>query len=520
MMKKMITLPTLPISPGCYLFKDEEEHILYIGKAKNLKKRVNSYFQKTNLDSKTRNLVSRIDDVEVIATDTEYEALVLENTLVKQHQPKYNIRLKDAKSFAFIQVTEETFPRVLLARGDHSRGRYYGPFVSAAERDYILQFLRKTFHLRTCKKLPKKPCLRYHIHLCDAPCIDGITTEEYEERIDHVKDILSGRSPEVITTLQHQMDQASSQQHYERALLLRNQLSAIEHLTERQNMQRMKTYNEDIINYVIRDNKVYLIVFNIHKGTLVNKNEFVFDEYDDFFEEFLTQFYAENPIPKELILPTSVSSSVQEFLSYLKQKKVRCIVPQRGEKKQLLNLVLKNIDISFFSETDKIKQLQQRLNLQETPIVIECFDISHISGTSTVGSMVQFRNGKPDKSNYRRFKIRTVKGGDDFSALAEIVRRRYYRLVQNHEQFPDLIIIDGGKGQLNAALHELEKYEIHTPIIAIAKKLEEIYVPGKKNPMQLKHTDKALHFIQEIRDEAHRFAIKYNRLIRRKEVIP
>jgi excinuclease ABC subunit C len=516
----MIIAGTLPPSPGCYLFKDEKGRIIYIGKAKNLKKRVKSYFQKTDFDMKTKNLVKNIDDIEIIATDNEYEALVLENTLVKKHQPKYNIRLKDAKSFAFIKITNEDFPRVLIARGDRGRGKYYGPFISAQERDYILHFLRKTFHLRTCKKLPKKSCLRYHINLCDAPCIKNITKGEYHQRINHVRQILSGRSPQLIKRLQKKMMQASHNQFYEHALTIRNQISAIEHLNDRQNMQRMKTYNEDIINYIQRNGKVYLMLFNLHKGTLVNKNEFLFDEYEDFFEDFLTQYYAENSIPKEIILPNHISESVQKFLSYLKKRKVKTTVPKRGEKKQLLKLVLKNIDITFFSEDEKMITLKNRLNLQEIPVIIECFDISHISGTSTVGSMVQFRNGKPDKTNYRRFRIKTTSGGDDYAALGEIIRRRYYRLITEDEILPDLIIIDGGKGQLSAALYELGKFELQIPIITIAKKFEEIYLPGESYPLRLDKKDKALQFIQEIRDEAHRFAIKYNRLLRTKQVIP
>jgi excinuclease ABC subunit C len=515
----MINIPTLPTSPGCYLFKDKNNTIIYIGKAKNIKKRVQTYFQKTNLDIKTRNLVNNINDIECIATDNEYEALLLENTLVKQHQPKYNIRLKDAKSFAFIQITQEQYPRVIIARGKQTRGRYYGPFVSAQERNYILYFLRKTFHLRTCKKLPKKPCLRYHIKLCDAPCIQNITPQQYLTQIKLVKQILSGKETQVLKTLEKEMNKASQHQHYEQALKLRNQILALQHLTQRQNMQRNKTYNEDIIHYKIVQGNVYLIMFNIHKGTLVNKNEFMFKYHEDFFDDFIAQFYAENPIPKEIILPTNISPSVEKFLCHLKKSKIKIVVPQRGEKKQLLQLVLKNIDITFFLETEKINELKKQLQLQENPTVIECFDISHISGTSTVGSMVQFRNGKPDKTNYRRFKIRTVQGNDDTASIAEVVRRRYQRLLYEDELLPDLIIIDGGKGQLHAALKQLIKLQLNIPIISIAKKYEELYIPGRSEPLRLDKKNKALQFIQQIRDEAHRFAITYNRLLRKKEVI-
>ena len=515
----MIDVDTLPISPGCYLFKDDNDKIIYIGKAKNIKKRVKSYFQKEYLDIKTQNLIKNIDSVGIIATDTEYEALILEDTLVKNHQPKYNIRLKDAKSFAYILLTKENYPRVVLARNGKGIGKFYGPFVSGTEREYILRFLRKTFTLRTCKKLPKRACLRHHIKLCDAPCIDLISQAEYEKKIDNVKLVLSGKSKQLINNLNQEMKKASGSLEFEKALTLRNQISAINRLNERQNMQRKKKYNEDIINYIIKDGKVYLILFNIYKGTLVNKNEFVFDFHDEFMDEFIIRYYSENTIPKEIIISEPVSDSISEFLSQKKKSKVKIFVPKRGEKKQLLRLVLKNIEITFFSNTEKINDLKKTLNLNETPTIIECFDISHLSGTSTVGSMVQFRNGKPDKNNYRRFKIRTVEGIDDFAAISEVVRRRYYRLKKEDEELPNLIIIDGGKGQLNSAIHELEALDLKIPIISIAKKLEEIYIPGEANPAHLDKKDKSLLFIREMRDESHRFAIKYNRLLRKKEMI-
>ena len=515
----MFDISSLPINPGCYLFKNDKNKIIYIGKAKNIKKRVKSYFQKNDLDIKTQNLVKNIDDIEVITTDSELEALILENNLVKKHQPKYNIRLKDAKSFAYILLTKEEYPKIEIARGKTLNGYYFGPFVNAQERDYLLHFLHRTFMLRTCNKLPKRACLRYHIKLCSAPCINVVSKEEYLSQIEKARLVLSGKTKQLVKKLKTQMDDASENQYFEKALLLRNQISALEYLSERQKMQREKKYNEDIINYVVKDGKVYLMLFNISKGTLVNKNEFIFDYHEEFLEEFLTRYYSENSIPKEIILPKKVDSSISDFLTKNKKSKVRVFVPQKGEKKQLLKLVLKNIDITFFSDTNKVEQLYKTLNLQETPTVIECFDISHLSGTSMVGSMVQFRLGKPDKNNYRRFRIRCVEDVDDTAAIAEVVRRRYFRLKNENEEFPNLIIIDGGKGQLNAALAELEKLEIKIPVISIAKQFEEIYVPGISNPIRLDKKEKALHFIQEMRDEAHRFAIKYNRLLRSKEMI-
>jgi excinuclease ABC subunit C len=515
----MFSIAHLPDKPGCYLFRNKQGIILYIGKAKNLHKRVKSYQKINNLDPKTQQLMKQIHTIDFIVTDTEMEAFILENTLIKKHQPKYNIDLKDAKSYSYLRITDESYPRILIARRKTEKGSYFGPFVSAADRDYILQFLKKTFLLRTCKRMPKKPCLRYHIQLCDAPCIDNITEKEYLQQIETAKQILKGKIKEATTQIAQEMQEFSRKQQFEQALRKRNQLTALEHLKERQNMQRQKQYNEDIINYKIVDDNVYLMLFNVYKGTLSNKNDFVFSFHEDFLEEFITQYYSDHPIPKELIVPESLDESLKAFLSHQKKSKVLITVPQRGEKKQLLRLVKKNIDITFFANTKKIAALQQRLRLHEKPVVIECFDISHLSGTSMVGSMVQFRNGQPDKTNYRRFRIRTVEGIDDFKAIGEVVRRRYNRLLKEKQTFPDLIIIDGGKGQLNSALSILEDIGMTTPVISIAKRLEELYIPGRVQPLLLKKDDIALQYIQQIRDEAHRFAISYNRLLRSKEVI-
>ena len=516
----MFDVKSLPKNPGCYLFKNKNNKIIYVGKAKNIRKRVRSYVQKKDMDAKTQSLVKRVNFVDYIITDNEVEAFILENTLIKKYQPKYNIDLKDAKSYAYIRLTDEDFPRLLIARGKKGNGKFYGPFVSAKERDYVLRFLRKTFMLRTCKKMPKKPCLRYHIDICSAPCIGCITKQEYDKEIEKVKLILSGNAKKLIKQMKKEMSSYAKKSQFEWALKLRNEIAAVEGLSKRQNMQRQKRHNEDIINYKIEEEKVYLLLFNIYKGTLSNKNEYVFDFNDDFLDEFIIQYYSENPVPKEIIAPKKMGDSIVSFLQTKKGENVKITKPQRGEKKQLLDLVEKNIDITFFAGEGKIDALKTRLKLHETPVVIECFDISHLSGTSTVGSMVQFRNGKTDKSNYRRFKIRTVNRIDDFAAIAEVVRRRYTRLKNEESEFPDLIIVDGGKGQLNFALQELEKLELKIPIISIAKQFEEIYVPGVMHPLRLDKKDKVLKFIQEIRDEAHRFAIKYNKLLRKKELIP
>ena len=508
----------LPNNPGCYLFKNTIDDVIYIGKAKNLKKRVKNYFNNNELDTKTQSMLRYANYLDFVVTDSEDEALILENNLIKKHQPKYNIRLKDAKSHSYLLLTKEEYPRLILDRWKKGKGVFFGPFISAQERDYILYFLRRTFLLRTCNKLPKKPCLRYHINLCDAPCINLISKNDYDLKIEKIKMVLNGKTKQLLTNLNEEMKKYSDEQYYEKALRLRNEISAIEHLSQRQKMQREKKYNEDIINYIIKDEKVYLMLFNIYKGTLHNKNEYEFDFNDDFLEEFIIQYYSDSPIPKEVIIPEKLSDSIEIFLTNKKGSQVRVVKPQKGEKKHLLDLVTKNIETTFFADVKKVDLLKNKLNLQGTPTVIECFDISHLSGTSTVGSMVQFRNGKPDKNNYRRFRIRSVQGIDDTAAIGEVVRRRYKRLKEEDSEFPDLIIIDGGGGQLNFAIQELNELNLKIPIISIAKQFEEIYIPGALQPLRIQKKDKALQFIQEIRNEAHRFAIKYNRLLRKKEI--
>ena len=513
----MIKLSNIPNNPGCYIFKDKSNKIIYIGKAKNLCKRVKSYFQKTELDPKTQALVQNIKSVDFFVTDNEVEALLLENNLIKKNRPKYNIDLRDSKSYAFIKITDEEYPRLLIARKKRmGKGKFYGPFIHANTRDYIIWTLKKTFQIRTCKRIPKKACLRYHINLCTAPCIGKISKIEYNEKIKMVELILKGGTKELLESLNEQMKNASEKMNFERALELRNQRDAIEWLSEKQKMERQKIYNEDIINYIIEKDKVYLILFNVYKGILENKQDFEFEYSENFLEEFMVQYYSDNNVPRELIISKELDSSLIDFLKTKRNGSVKITIPKKGEKKHLMDLVKKNIELSFFGDIEKLEDLKTKLKLHELPNVIECFDISHLSGTSTVASMVQFRNAKPDKSNYRRFKIMTVDGIDDTSAIAEVVRRRYTRLIRDFVEMPKLIIIDGGRGQLNSAINEINKLNLKIPIISIAKKLEDIYVPGLMFPMKLNKKSKALKLIQEIRDEAHRFAISYNRLLRQK----
>jgi len=522
----MINLENIPSNAGCYIYKDASGKVIYVGKAKNLKKRVSSYFLKKDHDNKTSALVTNISSVDFIITSNELEALILENTLIKKHMPKYNIDLKSGQRYAYIQLTKETFPRLLTLREKPSGKdeNVFGPFVSGQNRVETIRFLNKQFKLRTCKRLPKKACVRYHIGYCSAPCVNNISKEEYSKVMATVKKILSGKSQEHLPELKKEMESYSKSQDFEKALSLRDQILAIEYLAEKQNMERQVNFDQDVINYDIRENVAYILLFNIDKGLLVNKKEFSFDVSlvdISVLDDFLIKYYSSNPkvIPKEIIVSEKVSKTTVDFLKSLSQKNIIVTIPKIGEKKQLLDLCFKNIEITFFRNISKVEALKEKLKLNKVPHVIECFDISHLSGTLTVGSMVSFRDGAPDKSNYRKFRIKTLDKDkiDDFKAIGEVVRRRYSNPSM---PLPDLIVIDGGKGQLSSAVAVLKDLAVQdkVSIISLAKRDEEIYRPDNLFPLKLSKKDIALLLLEEIRDEAHRFAITYNKLLRTKEI--
>jgi excinuclease ABC subunit C len=336
------------------------------------------------------------------------------------------------------------------------------------------------------------------------------------EKVKHAQAALKGNIGELIASLRGEMANYAARQEYERAKELRNEIAALERLQERQSIERKRKFDQDIISWMVEDGNVYLMLFKVYKGTLEGKEDFVFAYDENFLEEFLVQYYSENAPPEELIIAESLDEPLIEFLSHLKGKKVKVTVPKQGEKKDLLDLARKNVEIGFFGDRKKVQALQEALRLPKFPNVIECFDISHLAGTSMVGSMVQFRGGRPDKSNYRRFKIKSLEGIDDLASIAEIVRRRYSRLRNEGKEMPDLIIIDGGAGQLSAAFRELRNLRVKIPIISIAKTEEKIYLPEQDGPLSIRRDDPASLFVQEMRDEAHRFAISYNRLLRHK----
>ncbi|MDD1734947.1 MAG: excinuclease ABC subunit UvrC [Methanothrix sp.] len=514
----MICLDFLPHLPGCYLFKDSRDVVIYVGKARDLKKRVSSYFQKQDQGPRTGALVAAAGGLDFIVTNTELEALLLENTLVKKHQPRYNIKLKDSSRYAGIELTEEDFPRLRISRRRGARGSFFGPFVSSRERTFVYQLVRKAFGLATCKRFPKRPCLRYHLGHCSGPCLGRISRDDYRARACRAASALAGKTDELLTSLQAEMAILSARQEFERAMQMRDEIRALQHLQERQQVERSRSYDQDVISYQVEGSSVYLMLFRVYRGTLEGKEEYVFSNSDSFLEEFLVQYYSEREPPEELILEQPLELSLVDFLAHQKGKKVKATVPRQGEKKMLLDLARKNLEAGFFGDREKLSALQEALRLNKSPQVIECFDISHLAGTFSVGSMVQFRGGRPDRGQYRRFKIKSVSGIDDFASLAETVRRRYSRLKEERQDMPDLIVIDGGKGQLSAALSELQALRLKIPIVSLAKREEEVYMPGLDGPLDIKKEEKASLYLQEIRDEAHRFALAYNRLLRKKAI--
>lgn len=515
----MIDLNSLPNKPGSYQFKDKNNKIIYIGKAKNLKKRVSSYFINiNNLDEKTKALVKNIEIIDYIVTNNDVEALILENNLIKKHTPQYNINLKDSKTYAFIKLTDDVFPRFVILRDRQKGENVFGPFVLASNRKNILEFVNKSFKLRTCRKLPKKECLRFHIGLCSAPCINKISKEDYLNSVNKAKNVLLGRNDELEVNLKKEIKEYSSTQNFEKAIIAREQLKAINYLNEKQIIQRNKKNNEHFIDYLIDDSKVYIIILKVNNGLVSEKEEFEFDYYPEFFYHFISQYYSENLVPNEIVLRENIEQVLLDFLKTMNEK-VKIIIPKMGDKLKMLDLVKKNIVERFLKSKNALLELKNYLKLESTPIIIEGFDISHLSGTDTTASMVQFKNGEPNKSEYRRFKINSTEGiVDDFRAMKEVVLRRHKRLLIENKSLPDLILIDGGMGQVSSAKKALKELNVEIPIIGIAKKFEEIWMPNRGSPIIINKKSEALKLLQRIRDEAHRFAINFNKNLRSKRL--
>jgi excinuclease ABC subunit C len=554
-------LATLPTKPGCYLYRNKEETIIYVGKAINLRNRVRSYFHAdTSHDSKTRRLVREIVDIEWIVVGSELEALILEMNLIKKHRPKYNIRLKDDKRYPYIKVHwADPFPKVTVTRQMLDDGsRYFGPYTSAWAVYQTLDVLRKIFPYLTCDRIitgnDERACLYYDIKLCIAPCIGAASQAQYRQMISDLMDFLSGHSESIVNRLQAEMHKASEDMRFEKAAAVRDQLKAIQSIIERQKIVFATDYKDsDVLAMARSDGEACVQVFFIRGGKMIGREYFILEGTEDakdaeVMEQFITQFYTEAAvIPQQVMLPQEIEEAKiigQWLRSKRGGKKVEFMVPKEGQPRDLVQMAAENATETLSAlraqwETDTHKQeqalteLQQALKLPEPPNRVECYDISNTQGTAIVGAMVVFTQGVPDKRLYRKFNIESVVGApDDFASMEEMLTRRFRRWrsaqetaeqvgAKKDESFsflPDLIIIDGGKGQLGRAVEVLEKFELmgKVPIVGLAKQQEEIFFPHKSDSLMLPRHSQGLYLVQRIRDEAHRYGITAHRKKRQK----
>jgi excinuclease ABC subunit C len=542
-------LKRLPASPGVYLFRGERGDVLYIGKAKSLRPRVRQYFQAGRSDTRAgiSTLVDRIADVETIVTGSEVEALHLEQNLVKRHRPPFNVRLRDDKSFPYIAVTVEVeFPRVMFTRERHRRGVvYFGPYANAKKVRETLDVLNRVFRYRPCEgPQPGRhsgiPCLDYHIERCFAPCVGYISKEDYRAIIDGVIEFLSGDDRPIRAELERRMREAADDERFEEAARYRNRLHAVERLAERQAVERASIGTIDVIGVAVGPDRAAVQVFPLRGGRMVDRYSFHLEnaageDVAEVLEQFCLEYYGSAPsIPPQVLVPRAVgnAATLEAFLSELRGSRVEVRAPERGEKRHLQELAQHNAELALSSETfvaesrrlrriEALEELRELLNLESLPIRIECFDISNIQGREIVGSLVVFEDGVAKRAHYRKFAVRGQEGQDDFAAMAEVVSRRFARLAGGataedyDESFaapPNLVVIDGGKGQLSAALAAMQAFELpRVAVIALAKRVEEVFVPGRSRPIVLPEHSPGLQLLQRLRDEAHRFAVTYHR---------
>jgi excinuclease ABC subunit C len=557
------TLNSLPTKPGVYLYQNKAGKVIYVGKAVNLRARVRSYFHKSAQHTpKIRRLVDEIADIEFIVAGSELEALLLENTLIKKHQPRYNVRLKDDKRYPYIKVHwQDPFPRVTTTRHILDDGaRYFGPYTAASAAYQTLDLIRKVFPYLTCTRSitgqDERACLYYHIGRCAAPCIGIVNQEEYRAIIQSLCDFLSGHTASVVSDLQGQMQAAAEALDFEKAAAIRDQLRAIEHVVEKQKVMSSDMTDHDVIAFARENSDACVQVFFIRAGRLIGREYFLLDgaaEEDDqvVMTSFIKQFYDQvSNIPPVILLPKEVDEVmiIRDWLRSKRGANVMLKVPRRGQRRELVQMAAENAAETLLhlraqwqadesKQNDALSELQQSLNLSDPPLRIECYDVSTLQGTHNVASMAVFVKGVPRKSDYRRFKMRQVKGQDDFASMQETLRRRFKRMQDAGYQLdanpgkkdkynawsllPDLVIVDGGKGQLSAALQVLDEFDLRdaVPIAALAKREEELFVPGQSQPVILPNNSQGLFLVQRIRDEAHRFAVEYHRKLRRKHGI-
>ena len=527
-------LKTLPLVPGVYQFFDKQDMILYVGKAKKLKKRVSSYFQKEHSDyAKTRVLVKKIERIEYILVENEIDALLLENNLIKKHQPRYNVLLKDDKTYPWICIKKERFPRVFSTRKVVKDGsEYFGPYVSTKSIKVILKLINQLYQLRSCtfnlseeniEKGNFKVCLDYHIKKCLGPCEGHQDEASYSQTISEIRSILKGNTRSLINPLKEQMQEYANRLEYERALEIKEKLEALEQYQSKSSVVSPTIDHVDVMSIFSDTDSAYINYFKVVKGAIIQSYNLEIKKKLDELDEDLLSLSLVNirakfhSTAKEILLNKSIESPWEE---------VKVLVPQRGDKKALIDLSLRN---SKYMRQEKLKtlniidperhvkrileQLRNDLRLSQLPVQIECFDNSNIQGTNPASACVVFKNGKPSKKDYRHFNIKTVDGPDDFASMEEVVYRRYKRLKEQNEPFPQLVIIDGGKGQLSSSLKALEKLNLRgkIAIVGIAKRLEEIYFPGDSVPLYIDKRSESLKLIQHLRNEAHRFSLAHHR---------
>ena len=542
--KLNMKINNLPALPGVYIFRNRAGRIVYIGKAKSLKNRVRNYFQPIHkLDTKTARLASVIDDLELLVTDSEIEALILEANLIKEHKPRYNVNLKDDKHFPYIKVTvNEPFPRVLIVRRLEKDGaRYFGPYTSSKPMRKTYNFLCRLFKIRTCNlTIPhptgkiQKVCLDYHIGRCGGPC-EGFQTEaEYRELVDSVILFLSGKGEELLEKLEKRMAYLSRRMKFEEAAEVRDQLQALESVRHRQKVDAGQVVNRDVMAFAREAGDTVTVVLQVREGVLIGRQDFQLssepEETDiELLTGFVQQYYNHQPnLPDELYLPLALPEEklIGRWLSKTRGRKVKIFSPQKGEKLKLVDMAAANARLildELLIQKKKYKErmvksvqaLKDDLHLLSSPRTIACVDISNTGTSDAVGSLVYFVNGKPLKAKYRRFKIKNVRGQDDFAMMREVVGRYFYRLSDEKDDPPDLLVVDGGRGQLSSVKAEIETLGFEEQnVIGLAKRFEEIYFPNRREPLTISKTSPGLGLLKRVRDEAHRFAIEYNRKVR------
>ncbi len=518
----------LPDSPGVYLMKDKDDNVIYVGKAASLRDRVSQYFREQG-SPKTRMLVQNIKGLDYIVTGNEVEALVLESNLIKEHRPRYNVRLRDDKAYPFIKITNEDYPRICIARRREQDGaQYFGPYPSSkAVRELIR--MASGFGIRRCKKkLPCPPCLNFHIKQCAAPCLGEVTKEEYLDIIRNVTDFLKGKRSQLIQSLTEEMKRFSEAQEYEAAARIRDQVNALEELSERQRVNAPGKKEQDVIAYAISGSIGSIQVFHIAQGKLKGRETFSVNtagsDEAEVLSSFIKQHYQDIEPPQEIIIRVEIED--EAILRWLMEKETKLKTPKNKVETGLMNLAQENarllLNMKVTAESKDKNQalldLRKALNLPAAPTLIEAFDISNISGTNATGSLVAFTNGEPDKKNYRMFRIKTIEGADDFAMMGEVVGRAYSRRKEEGKKMPDLVLVDGGKGQLNVALSAISRIGLKLNTAALAKEFEYIFLPEREMPVILPKDSPALQLLQRIRDEAHRFALGYHRKLRGKKL--